>query len=183
MVAPDKSRLYTVDEFEEFLANADGLFELINGEIVEKVTTEEHSLVVGDLYMALRTFVDQHDLGRVAFEVRRRVPGDQYNARQPDLEFTRKERLLPIVRKGAVPQMADLAVEVKSPDDTMPELREKAAYYLANGTRLVWLVLPKKRQVIVITPDSEETLTEDDTLNGGDVVPGFTLPVRDIFRV
>jgi len=186
MVVPDKSRLYTVDEFEEFIArpeNSDGLFELINGEIVEKVTTEEHSLIVGDLYLALRTFVDQHDLGRVAFEVRRRVPGDQHNARQPDLEFTRKERLLPVVRKGAVPQMPDLAVEVKSPDDSLSKLREKAAYYLANGARLVWLVYPKKRLVIVLTPDSEEILTEDDTLDGGDVLPGFTLPVRDIFRV
>jgi len=183
MVAPEKSRLYTVDEFEEFLANADGLFELINGEIVEKVTTEEHSLIVGNIYRSLRTFVNEHSRGRVAFHVEHRVPGDQYNARQPDLEFTGKERLLPVVKKGAVPQMADLAVEVKSPDDSLPKMREKAAYYLANGTRLVWLVHPKKRQVIVITPDSEETLTEDDALNGGDVLPGFTLPVRDIFRV
>lgn len=183
MVAPEKSRLYTIDEFEKFLADADGLFELINGEIVEKVTTEEHSLIVGNIYRPLWAFVDQHDLGRVAFEVRRRIPGDQYNARQPDLEFTRKERLLPVVKKGAVPQMADLAVEVKSPDDSLPKMREKAAYYLANGTRLVWLVHPKKRQVIVITPGSEETLTDNDTLNGGDVLPGFTLPIRDIFKV
>lgn len=186
MVVPEKSKLYTVDEFEEFLArpeNSDSLFELIHGEIVEKVTTEEHSLIVGNIYRPIWTFVDQHDLGRVAFEVRRRVPGDEHNARLPDLEFTRKERLLPVVRKGAVPQMPDLAVEVKSPDDSLHKLREKAAYYLANGTRLVWLVYPKKRLVIAITPDSEEILTEEDTLDGGDVLPGFTLPVRDIFRV
>ena len=79
--------------------------------------------------------------------------------------------------------MPDLAVEVKSPDDSLSKLREKAAYYLANGTLLAWLVYPKKRLVIVLTPDSEEILTEDDTLDGGDVLPGFTLPVRDIFRV
>lgn len=186
MVASKKHKLVPIEEFEAFIAlpeNAERRFELIHGEIIEKVPTEEHSLIVGNLYFVLRTFVDERGLGRVAFEVRRKMPDDRHNARLPDVEFTSKERLLPVVKKGAVPQMPDLAVEVKSPDDKLPKLREKAAYYLANGTRLVWLVYPEKRLVIVLTADSEDILTESDTLTGGEVIPGFEVPVSRIFAV
>jgi Uma2 family endonuclease len=174
------------DAFEVFLAhpdNAERLFELIDGEIVEKVPTEEHSLVVGNLYFALRRFVEERDLGRVAFEVRRRVPHDTHNSRLPDAEFTRKERVLPVVTQGAVPQMPDLAIEVKSPNDSFKKLRDKAAYYLANGTRVVWLVYPAQRIITVLTADSEDILGIDDTLDGGDVLPGFRMAVKDVFKL
>lgn len=181
-----REQLYTVADFESFISlpqNTDRHFELINGEIVEKMPTEEHSLIIGDIYFPLRTFVDQHNLGRVAFEVRRKMPGDDHNARLPDVEFTAKERLLPVVRQGAVPQMPDLVVEVKSPDDSLLKLREKAVYYLSNGARLVWLVFPDRQQIEVHTAHSAvATLGIDDTIDGMDVIPGFSLPVRDIFR-
>jgi Uma2 family endonuclease len=78
--------------------------------------------------------------------------------------------------------MPDLAVEIKSPDDTVKELREKAAYYLANGARLVWLIYPAKHMVEVYTPDGDvEILVEGDLLTGGDVLPGFSLPVAEVF--
>lgn len=184
-MAVPRAHLYTIDEFEAFIArpeHADRLFELIDGEIVEKVPTEEHSLVVGDIYVSLRLFVDEYDLGRVAFEVRRKMPHDDHNARLPDVEFTSKERLLPVVKRGAVPQMPDLAVEVQSPSDSPKKLLDKAAYYLANGTRMVWLVYPDKRLVEVLTADDRQFFTGDDTLTGGDVLPGFSLPVKNIFR-
>jgi Uma2 family endonuclease len=177
-------RLYTVDEFETFIAlpqNVDRRFELINGEIVETMPTEEHSLVAGNFYAALREFVRPRNLGRVAFEVRFRMPEDQHNARLPDVSFTSTERLLPVVKKGAVPFMPDLAVEIKSPDDSIKTLREKAAYYLSNGTQLVWIADPDKRIVIVLTLDDEDILLEKDTLTGGDVLEGFSIPVAVLF--
>jgi Uma2 family endonuclease len=181
-----RERLYTVAEFEVFIAreeNAERFYELIDGEIVEKVPTEEHSLIVGNFYLALRTFVDPRDLGRVAFEVRRRAKDDDQNSRLPDCEFTSKARLLPVVKKGAVPQMPDLAIEVKSPDDTFIKLRQKAIYYLNNGTRLVWLVFPDQRQIEIHTSDSAvKTLDIDDTLDGGNVLPGFSVLMKDMFR-
>lgn len=76
--------------------------------------------------------------------------------------------------------MPDLAVEVKSPDDSLRALRDKARYYLANGCRLVWLVLPDKQIIEVYTAD-KQPLTEADTLTGGEVLPGFALPVRQVF--
>ncbi len=178
-----QNQLYTVDEFEAFLAlpeNRERLFELLNGEIVEKVPTEEHGIIVLRIGSKLLIFVDLHALGRVAVEVRHRIPADNHNARMPDISF-RSDTTTPVVKQGSVPVMPDLAVEVKSPDDGYRELREKADYYLANGSRMVWLVYPEKRLVEVHTPDDLDILTMDDTLDGGDVLPGFRLPVKDIF--
>jgi Uma2 family endonuclease len=183
MVAQPK--LYTVSEFEDFLGqpeNRGRLFELINGEIIEKMPTEEHGVIVMKLGARLVIYVEAHQLGRVASETRYQMPQDEHNGRLPDISF-RSNPDTPVVRQGPVMQMPDLAVEVKSPDDTYRELREKADYYLANGARMVWLIYPEKRLVEVHTPDDFDLLNDSDTLDGGDVLPGFTLPVREIFQV
>jgi Uma2 family endonuclease len=60
-------------------------------------------------------------------------------------------------------------------------MRDKARYYLANGVRLVWLVFPEQKVVEVYTPDDEYVVGENEALNGGDVLPGFTLAVSSIF--
>ena len=177
-----KQRLYTVDEFEEFAdspENAERLLELINGEIVEKVPTQEHGLIAGNIYAPLWNYIQQHRAGRVVIEVRHRATDDQHNARIPDVSYTAGNK--PLVKRGSVPQMPDLAVEVKSPDDTIREMREKARYYLSNGSRMVWLAYPEKHIVEVYTPDDEQILSETDTLSGGEVLPEFTLAVRDVF--
>ena len=88
---------------------------------------------------------------------------------------------MPVVRKGAVPQMPDLAVEIKSPTDSTIELREKAIYYLKNGAQLVWLVYPEKQQVEVHTAESVQTLDSGAILHGDPLLPDFRLPVKDVF--
>lgn len=176
-------RLYTVEEFEQIAdspENADRLLELINGEIVEKpMPTEEHSIAAGNIFAAAWNWNTQHKLGRVHMEVRYRKPEDEHNARIPDIAFSSAKR--PLVKQGSVPEMPDLAVEVLSPDQSLKELREKARYFIANGTKLVWLVIPEKRLIEVYAPDDEQVLDETDTLTGGDVLPGFSMPVRDVF--
>src|SRR5262249_62244331 len=80
-------KLVTVAEFEQFLAlpeNRDRSFELIHGEIVEKVPTEEHGLIAGNIYGFLWQYTRQSGIGRAVIEVRGRVPEDDYNSRQPD---------------------------------------------------------------------------------------------------
>src|SRR4051794_37723676 len=117
-MAVQKTRL-TVQGFDEFITlpeNADGLFELINGEIVEKVPTEEHGLIAGRIYGEIYLYLKTHPIGRATVEARHRAPDDTGNDRLPDVAFTRSERALPLTKKGAVPQLPDLAVEVKSPD-------------------------------------------------------------------
>jgi Uma2 family endonuclease len=183
-----EERLYTVDEFERLAdapENTDRLLELINGEIVEKVPTEEHGMSALKFGSRILAFVEPRKLGRVGVEIRHRVPGDNYNARQPDVSF-RASPISPVVTKGSVPQMPDLAIEIRSPDQSPRELREKAAYYLHNGSRLVWLAYPQSRTVEVCTRDENGVLNiktrgENDALDGGDVLPGFTLPLKDVF--
>jgi Uma2 family endonuclease len=174
----------TMTEFEAFIErpeNADRLLELINGEIVEKLPTEEHGMIVGNVYAPLRAFVKPRKLGRVTIEGLHRLPDDDLNAVLPDVSF-RSNLDSPVVRRGAVSVMPDLAVEVQSPSQSEDFLVEKAAYYLANGCRMVWLVFPTRRVVEVHRPGGQvEIFTEADTLNGGDVLPGFELPVSDIF--
>jgi Uma2 family endonuclease len=144
--------------------------------------TEQHGLIQVNIATELRNHTKPRSLGRVTAEPRHQTPDDRYNSRLPDIAFTSKERALPLVTKGAVQQMPDLVVEIQSPDDSLRKMRDKAAYYLANGARLVWLVLPEKRLVeIYRANDDIDVLTENDSLDGEDVLPGFTLPVRDIF--
>ena len=183
-----QKKLHTVDEFEAFITalSADDAryFELIDGEIVGKaMPTQEHGIISVNVSGFIWNHNRQRKSGRIGSEVRHRVPGDQHNARQPDLAYY-IDAITPVVKKGAVPRMPDLAIEIKSPDDTYTELRRKAEYYLANGARLVWLIYPEKRLVEVYQPDVDlQILTEHDTLDGGDVLPGFSLLVSDIFEV
>ncbi len=137
-------------------------------------------LIAALLASVLVTFLRTHPIGWVMVEARYRLPDDNENDFIPDVSFVSKEQG-PLVEKGPAPYMPDFVVEIKSPDDKIPDMRKKAAYYLAHGSRLVWLVYTEKKRIIVLTADSEVTLNEDDQLNGGEVLPGFELLVRDIF--
>ncbi len=178
-------RLYTVNEYESFIAkpnHQERLFELVHGEIVEKLPTEEHGVIAANIVTEIKIYLKQHPIGRVAVEARYRIPTDEHNSRLPDVSFTSSERTLPLVKKGAVPQMPDLAIEIKSPDQSFKEMREKADYYLANGSRMVWVVYPEKHLVEVHEADDFEILTEQDVISGGEVLPDFTLAVNEIFE-
>lgn len=173
----------TIDEFEQLLTlpeNQERLLELINGEVIEKMPTEEHGMIASNINIALGLYVKQHKAGRVGIEVRHRVLDDRLNSRLPDISFTRAQR--PVVKRGSVPHLPDLAIEIKLPDDTVKQFREKADYYLANGVQLVWLVYPQQHMVEVYSLDSDvEILLEGDLLTGSEVLPGFSMPVAEIF--
>ncbi len=61
-------------------------------------------------------------------------------------------------------------------------MSEKAAFYLENGAKMVWLIYPRQRIVEVLTAADRQLLTENDTIEGGDLLPGFSVAVRDLFR-
>jgi Uma2 family endonuclease len=179
-----QEQLCTVAEFEHFVTlpeHRDRFFELIHGEIIEKVPTEEHGLIAANLCGFLWQYTRQSGIGRAVIEIRVQVPEDNYNSRQPDLAvFTDTTR--PVVTRGPVLQMPDVVIEVKSPDDTYASMRERAAYYLEHGARLVWLLYPAKSLLEVYRQGADsDILTDADTLDGEDVLPGFSLPVREIF--
>ncbi len=183
LTMPTSEKQMTVAQFEEILKrpeNSDRLLELINGEIVEKMPTEEHGMIATNLSIGLGLFARETKSGRVGTEVRYRIEEDDLNSRLPDVSFTRAQR--PLVRKGSVPHFPDLAVEIKSPDDSIRKLREKAEFYLENGVAVVWLIYPEQQMVEVYMPDGDvEILLAGDVIDGGEVLPGFSMPVVEIF--
>jgi Uma2 family endonuclease len=113
----EQVKLYTVEEFEQLAAepaNRDRLLELIDGEIVEKVLTEEHGVIALNIGTEIKIYLKQNPIGRAGVEVNHRVLDDVYNSRVPDVSFIKDPRH-DLVTKGSVPQMPDLAIEIKSP--------------------------------------------------------------------
>jgi Uma2 family endonuclease len=103
--------------------------------------------------------------------------------RVPDVAFVRTERLPANYDDGGFLRVApDLVVEIISPSDRVVEVLAKVVMWLEAGVALLWLVDPVAMTVTVFRPDDPpHTLTRDQTLDGGDVLPGFTLPVRAVF--
>lgn len=103
--------------------------------------------------------------------------------RAPDVAFVRRERIEVIGKQtGYWPEAPDLAVEVISPHDRYTEVDEKVADWLVAGTRMVIVVNPRNKTVRVHrSPTDVVSLTIDDTLDGGDVVPGWRMPLTEIF--
>ncbi len=102
----------------------------------------------------------------------------------PDVAFASWDRLPKRqVPTDPIPDLApDLAVEVLSKANTSEEMRRKRREYFASSVRLVWLVDPDARTVTVFTaPEQSKELNEDQILDGGDVLPGFTLALRELF--
>jgi Uma2 family endonuclease len=103
--------------------------------------------------------------------------------RGPDVSFVSRDREATIKAvRGFIPGAPDLAVEVRSPDNTLVELLVKANEYLDAGARLVWIVDPPTRSVLVKRPGRPAaTQSVDDMLDGGDLLPGFSLPLSRVF--
>jgi len=169
-------------KFQELPENADRIFELIEGEIVEKMPSFTPSNVAGRISRRVGTFAeDEHDIGYVTGADGGYVLSDE-DTFNPDVAYISKEHLPEIPRREVIGP-PDFAVEVKSPTDSKREMRRKAEKYLAYGTRLVWLVFPEDQTVEVYwLADDVQTVGIDGVLDGRDVLPGFTLAVSDIFR-
>lgn len=178
-------RQLSIEEFEAFISHPENkgyLYELINGEVREKVITGLHSVLVGNIATLINMYVWQRELmGRTGVEGRFRPESATRDDRLPDVHYV-SDPSKPITTKGAAPFMPDLVVEIKSPDDTYIEMSETATFYLRHGAKMVWLVYPEKRLVEVLTATERQLLSEDEQVSGGEVLPELTISVRDIFR-
>jgi Uma2 family endonuclease len=173
------------DEFEAFTElpeNADALFEFIAGEIVEVPSNPKASKFSMLFGHYLLMFVNEGDLGHVTGEAGGyRVMGERY---APDVAYISKAKQPELAARGYNPIPPDLVVEVDYPStpESQRTLRIKLANYLAAGV-VVWLVYPETQEVEVYVPGKAvEIIGVDGELDGGDVLPGFKLAVRDIFR-
>lgn len=183
-MALQKQRPVTVVEFERFIGrseNIDRLFELIDGEIVEKMPTQLHALIANFFNALLYLYKQKNPVIWVFSEIRVKLPGDKKNDRIPDLAVVLKEghEFEPY---APLTYMPDLIIEIQSPGQGDKFMVDKAAYYLRKGARMVWIVYPDRRLVEVLTPTDRKLLTDVHTLEGGEVLPGFSVPVKDIFE-
>lgn len=159
--------------------------ELVEGELREMTPAGfQHGRIAGNIAGELRNHVRSHGLGVIATaEAAYRLSTDPDTVRSPDVSFVRRERIETVGDPtGFWPGAPDVAVEVISPSDRYSEVLEKVGDYLDGGTQMVVVVDPPARSVTVYHSRTDLlVLTEDDVLEGRDAVPGWTLPVRDIF--
>ena len=175
------TRQFTIAEFAAMPLQ--GSWELIDGELIELTPTAgESGWIAGRLFSRLERFVDANGLGW-AFppETGFVLFGDRATVRSPDSAYVQRDRL-ERPAGSFVPVAPDLAAEVLSPSDRMTDALSKITMYLQAGVRLVWLIDPESRTVVVFRSDAAPaTLRAGDVLDGGEVLPGFSVPVAEIF--
>lgn len=160
----------------------DRLCELVEGILVEKTVGFYESVLAGILLRRIGDFVEANNLGVVSGEggMMRLFPG---LIRIPDVAFASWQELPEDIAAEAVPNLVpDLAVEVLSQGNTKQEMERKLDDYFSAGVRLVWLIEPRKKTVKVFTAkDTSSLIDETGALNGGDVLPGFSLDLKTLF--
>ena len=157
--------------------------ELVNGEIVMSPAGANHGAIIAMLLGALWTFVTKRRVGRIfdgqtGFRMR---SGDVLS---PDISFVSKARLKGLKRAPLAffQGSPDLVVEVLSPGESFGHAEEKIAQYFENDTKLAWLVNPISQTVLIyVGPKPEKMLRSGDLLDGGDVLPGFSFTVAELF--
>lgn len=173
----------TVEDVVEFDDHKDQLCELIDGTLVRKAVGFYESYIAMRIAMLLSQFADKRNFGVVAGEagMLQLFPDE---VRIPDVSFISHARLASSgFPDEAAPHVApDLAVEVISRGNTSLEMERKLKEYFEAGTRAVWYVYPKTRKVVSYSsPTTFTELGESDTLDAGDVLPGFTLELKSLF--
>jgi Uma2 family endonuclease len=174
----------TVREFATHPA-MQGPAELVRGEVhMMTPASGAQGLIVGELFAAIHAFLGTRDLGvcfpdNTGFD----LPGLANTVRSPDVAFVSTERIPSEGIGRGFPKVApDLVVEVLSPDETRARLEEKIRDYFEAGTLLVWVVDPEQRTVTVRPRGAaEQSLGTDGRLDGGNVLPGFSLQVARLF--
>jgi Uma2 family endonuclease len=159
------------------------LCELVDGILVEKALGFQESQIGLFLGYLLLQFLEDHPLGIVvgADGFLRLAPRV---ARAPDVSFISWDRL-PEGKSPPepIPDLApDLAIEVLSPGNTKGEMARKMADLFSAGTREVWLIQPKTQTAEIYTsPTAKRKIPKSATLEGGTILPGFHLPLADLF--
>ncbi|HVO43872.1 MAG TPA: Uma2 family endonuclease [Aggregatilineales bacterium] len=173
-----------VHEVMAKLGPSDKRYEVVNGVLVEMSPSGDRAAITALWFGALILgYVEAHDLGEVTgADGGYELSLTPYIVRAPDVAFVAKERLTGPMDGKYYHFAPDLAVEVVSPQDTAREVHDKVLEYLRFGVRLIWVVYPESRTIDVHQAAGAHTLKIDDELTGGDVLPSFRVPVRDVFK-
>lgn len=161
-----------------------GRCELVRGELIQMAPTSlDHGDIELNIGAALKVFVRQHNLGKVVSgDVGFRIVRDPDTVRAPDVAFVRGVRVPPRGKRGFVEGAPDLAVEVLSPDDRPGEVLAKVTDWFDGGCQVVWVVDPATETLFVHRAGGTlQRLTIADTLTEPELLPGFALPVAEVF--
>jgi Uma2 family endonuclease len=177
------TRTLTIDEFEQ-LPDDGFRYELVHGELVRMAPTgEAHGDIGRQLIWLLESFIRPRKIEKLFVETSFVLSEEHQIVWQPDIAFIRAERLeSDRDRQRSVRLAPDLVVEVVSPSDRRSSVIAKAHEYLRYGVQMVWIVDPALRTATVMQAGGLVlTLRESDMLDGGDVLPGLQILLRDIF--
>ncbi len=167
-------------------------FELINGEVNLLSPNEiQHNLISFQIALLIREFLKTTSLGSVFMETPFALTNSANWVKDslvPDVMFIAAERLTPYQQTpnwyhGPFRIAPDLAIEIVSPNDRPKVVLEKVIAYLNNGVNVVWVIDPKRRTVGIYTDVEQPVIINaDQTLSGGDLLPGFEVPVHKLFE-
>jgi Uma2 family endonuclease len=162
------------------------LYEVVDGKIVEKDMGSREFEIAGILDQYLGMFARTHRLGRALIEFIFRIDQAKNLPRRPDVAFV-SHTSWPVHRRVPdVPvwdMVPDLAIEIVSPSNTADHILEKIHDYFKAGVRGVWVVYPRQQEVYVYaSPTQIQVLQLGQELDGGDLVPGFRLPLAALFE-
>ena len=161
-------------------------YELIEGELKKMAPAgNEHGFLAAVFAGLLITYVRAEKLGKVyAAETGFKIYANPDTVRAADAAFVSQKRLDEVGPvQGYWPGAPDLAAEVISPNDLYTEVSAKVAEWLRAGSKMVVVVNPRTQQVLIHAPDADvKVLGMDDVLEGGEVVPGWQLPIQELFR-
>lgn len=159
--------------------------ELVHGRLfVREPSGLRHGVIAAALTELLRRHVRSHDLGIVvAAETGFRLFTNPDTVRAADVAFIARSRVPNPLPTGFADIAPDLAVEVRSPGDRPGEVLAKVSDWLRAGSRLVWVLDPERSEARAYRADGSEVLRRgDDSLDGEDVVPGFSCSLSDILN-
>lgn len=176
----------TAEQFDDFIQQpdlGDRVFEFVGGEIIEMPSNPYSSkisqMIAGEIYIFLKGKKLGHLTGEAGLY---RVGGERY---APDVGYISRDKQAELAHSGPNPNPPDLAVEVISDEGSVTEIDQlmlKVSNYVAAGTA-VWVVYPQTKAVRVHVPGQPvQIIGLDGTLDGGTALPGFVLPLRDIFE-
>lgn len=174
--------LFRAEDIEGIQSLTGRRYELVRGELYEKVTTFRHGQVMGTIFALLSAWARQNKAGEVTADGGFMLEREPDTVRGPDVSFVRRGRLTREQKRRGYPSIApDVAFEVRSVNDTWPELVRKAQQYLAAGTLLVVLVEADQFVEVYRPGINPAKLGLEDVLDGGEILPGFRCRVSDLF--
>jgi Uma2 family endonuclease len=172
---------------DELMSLPDGnRYELINGELIDMGNSGAlHGYICSILVMALMNYILPRKLG-IVLDSSTAFAMKNGNKRSPDISFVSKAKLqgLEELPDGFLDGSPDLAIEVLSPNNTIAEIHQKLVEYFENGSRLVWVINLKQHYVLVYrsAKEPDRLLKQSDSLDGEEVIAGFTMPLSELFQ-